>query len=447
MDQRKATAGAKALGEKIAGRKARVGIIGLGYVGLPLANAFSAAGFQVLGFDIDTKKVEALGRGESYIRQIPDEMIRGMRERGFEATEDFDRLREPDAILICVPTPLTKTMDPDMQYIVHTAEAILPRLREGQLIVLESTTYPGTTDEVVRPILERSGLRAGEDFFLAFSPEREDPGNKQFSTRTIPKVVGGIDERSGKLAVDLYGSAVVRVVPVSSARAAEAVKILENIYRCVNIALVNELKMLFDRMGIDVWEVIRAASTKPFGFHPFWPGPGLGGHCIPIDPFYLSWKAREYGFRTRFIELAGEVNTGMPAYVVQRLMETLNARGSPLKGARILVLGIAYKPDIDDPRESPAMEVIHLLARHGATVEYHDPFIPVMPHMRSWEDLPALASVPLDEAHVRAADAVMITTNHSKIDYAWVVRTAKLVVDTRDATAGVRENREKIVKA
>ncbi|MBN1422896.1 MAG: nucleotide sugar dehydrogenase [Planctomycetes bacterium] len=447
MSQQTASAGAEALAAKIAGRKACVGIIGLGYVGLPLANAFSAAGFSVLGFDIDARKIEALRKGESYIRQIPDDMIRGMRDRGFEGTADFERLRAADAILICVPTPLTKTMDPDMQYIVGTAEAILPRLRAGQLIVLESTTYPGTTDEVVRPILERSGLRAGEDFFLAFSPEREDPGNKRFNTRTIPKVVGGIDERSGKLAADLYGSAVVRVVTVSSARAAEAVKILENIYRCVNIALVNELKMLFDRMGIDVWEVIRAASTKPFGFHPFWPGPGLGGHCIPIDPFYLSWKAREFGFRTRFIELAGEVNTGMPAYVVQRLMETLNARGRSLKGSRILVLGIAYKPDIDDPRESPAMEVIHLLVRRGAVVEYHDPFIPVMPHMRSWEDLPALESVPLDEAHVRGADAVLIATNHSAVDYGWIVRTANLVVDTRDATADVRESREKIVKA
>ncbi len=438
--------------ERIEGRQARVGIIGMGYVGLPLAWTFADAGFSVLGFDIDPAKVEALQAGRSYIGHIPSEVIAGMREAGrFDATADFARLAETDAILICVPTPLTRSREPDMSYVEGTAGAIAPHLQKGQLVVLESTTYPGTTRDVVRPILEKSGLKAGDDFHLAFSPEREDPGNPNFTTRSIPKVVGGYDETSRDLAAALYGACVKDVVPVSSCEIAEATKLTENIYRAVNIALVNELKVIYDRMGIDVWEVLNAARTKPFGFgRPenktfFTPGPGLGGHCIPIDPFYLTWKARQYGQATRFIELAGEINTSMPGYVVQRLMFALNERGKALKGARILVLGLAYKPDVDDMRESPSIALIEKLRALGAEVCYNDPYIPKSPRQRE-HDL-QMASQDLTEAFLESQDAVLISTNHSDYDYAWIVRHAPLVVDTRNATADVTDGREKVVKA
>jgi len=431
---------------KIETRKAVVGVVGLGYVGLPLVREFVRGGVRVLGFDIDATKIAHLAAGRSYIEHIPSSMVREMvRSRRFQATSDFRRLSEPDAILICVPTPLTKQREPDMTYIVKTAEAIAPRLRKGQLVVLESTTYPGTTREVVLPILEKSGLKVGRDFFLAFSPEREDPGRKDYSTRTIPKVVGGYDRKSLAAAVACYQIAVAKVVPVSSCEAAEASKILENTYRCVNIALVNELKVLLDRMGIDVWEVIRAASTKPFGFTPFYPGPGLGGHCIPIDPFYLAWKARQYGLTTRFIELAGEVNVTMPRYVVGKLMDTLNDRGRALKGAKVLVLGLAYKKDIDDVRESPSLELIELLKHKGAKVDYNDPHVPRTHKMR--EHNLKMTSKPLSAAMLAGYDAVIISTDHSSYDYQSIVDRARLVIDTRNATAGVKRGKGKIVKA
>jgi len=440
------------LASRIEDRKAVVGIIGMGYVGLPLAHTFCSAGFKVLGFDIDVEKVEALTAGRSYIKHIPARRIAEMRRRDrFVATTDYSRLAETDAILICVPTPLTKSREPNMDYVSSTAEAIAPHLKKGQLVVLESTTYPGTTRDLVRPILETSGLAAGADFYLAFSPEREDPGNPDFTTRSIPKVVGGFDDASRDLAVALYGACVARVVPVASCEVAEACKLTENIYRAVNIALVNELKVIYDRMGIDVWEVLDAAGTKPFGFGRkenktfFTPGPGLGGHCIPIDPFYLTWKAREYGVATRFIELAGEINTSMPDYVIHRLMIALNERGKTLKGARVLVLGLAYKPDVDDMRESPSIFLIEKLKALGADVSYNDPYIPKSPRQRE-HDL-QMASQDLTAGFLAAQDAVLISTNHSDYDYVWIVAHSKLVVDTRNATLGVTEGRERIVKA
>jgi UDP-N-acetyl-D-glucosamine dehydrogenase len=432
--------------ERIQRKKALVGVIGLGYVGLPLVREFTRGGMRVLGFDIDEGKVKALKAGRSYIEHIPSSTVREMVKGGrFEATSDFDRLKEADCILICVPTPLTKQREPDMSYIEKTSDAIAKRLRKGQLVVLESTTYPGTTREVVLPILERTGLKVGKDFFLAFSPEREDPGRKDYSTRTIPKVVGGFDEPSLAAAVATYRMAIENVVPVSSCEAAEACKILENTYRCVNIALVNELKLLFDRMGIDVWEVIHAASTKPFGFTPFYPGPGLGGHCIPIDPFYLSWKAREYGMSTKFIELAGEVNVGMPRWVINKCMEALNEQGKSLRGSKVLVLGLAYKKDIDDVRESPSLELIELLKEHGAKVDYNDPHVPRTHRMREY-DL-KMTSVPLTAANLARYDLVLISTDHSSYDYQSIVDGSRLVIDTRNATKGVKRNRKKIVKA
>ena len=438
--------------DRIGNHEAVVGIIGMGYVGLPLAHTFCSAGFRVVGFDTDSAKVKALGAGQSYIKHIPSETIAGMRKGDrFTATADFSRIPDVDAILICVPTPLTKQREPDMTYIVSTGEAIAPHLKKGQLVVLESTTYPGTTRDVLRPILERGGLKAGTDFHLAFSPEREDPGNPNFTTRTIPKVVGGYDPKSGEAACALYGACVAQVVPVSSLEAAEATKLTENIYRCVNIALVNELKMIYDRMGIDVWEVLEAAATKPFGFGKkenktfFTPGPGLGGHCIPIDPFYLTWKAREYGLATRFIELAGEVNTGMPDYVIHRLLIALNERGKALKGAKVLVLGLAYKPDVDDMRESPSIHLIEKLKELGAVVAYNDPYIPKTPRQRE-HDL-QMESLELTKQNLAAQDAVIISTNHSDYDYASIVANARLVIDTRNATVAVTEDREKIVKA
>jgi UDP-N-acetyl-D-glucosamine dehydrogenase len=438
---------------RIESRTACVGIIGLGYVGLPLALSFTRSGFRVLGFDLDQGKVERLNRGESYIGHIPSERVQTMRTSGFEATANFDRLEEADAILICVPTPLTEAREPDLSYVINSTRAVAAHLRAGQLIVLESTTYPGTTRDVVAPILEqgpsatRHGLRPGIDFFVAFSPEREDPGNPEYSAPTIPKVVGGIDPASGALAAALYGSVIVKVIPVSTPEVAEACKILENTYRAVNIALVNELKMLYERMGIDVWEVIAAARTKPFGFQAFYPGPGLGGHCIPIDPFYLSWVARKYGQSTRFIELAGEINTGMPAYVVARLGDALNDRGKPIKGSKILLLGMAYKKDVDDPRESPGFELMDLLQTKGAQVHYNDPYIPRLPAMRRYPHL-RMESTPLTAETLSAHDCVLIVTDHSAYDWSFVVEHAALVVDTRDATRlAVGPRHEKVVRA
>lgn len=438
---------ADALERSIREKSARVGVIGLGYVGLPLISAFVQAGFRTIGYDVDPAKVEALNAGRSYIKHVPGETVQSWLAAGaFTATADMNRLSEADCLLICVPTPLTDSRDPDLQYVEGTAKAIARTLRPGQLVVLESTTYPTTTRDVVLPILARSGLECGREFFLAYSPEREDPGNPHFSAARIPKVVGGVDPRSRDLAVALYEQAIVSVVPVSSAEVAEACKILENTYRAVNIALVNELKVLFDRMGIDVWEVIEAAKTKPFGFQAFYPGPGLGGHCIPIDPFYLTWLARKQGLNTRFIELAGEVNSRMPEYVILRLMEFLNEQAKPLKGSRICVLGLAYKKDVDDPRESPAAVLIELLLKHGAVVTYNDPHIPRIPPMRRHE-LPPMESQELTAEFLQAQDCVLIATDHSAYDYQFIVDHAPMVLDTRNATRDVRSGREKIRKA
>jgi UDP-N-acetyl-D-glucosamine dehydrogenase len=423
------------LGRAISDRTARVGIIGLGYVGLPLACLFAEKGFPTTGFDIDTPKVTALNAGRSYIKHIPAKRIGAVRGAGrFDATDDFDRLREMDAIIICVPTPLTKYREPDLQFIVKTGQAIAPRLRKGQLVVLESSTYPGTTREELKPILERTGLKSGRDFHLAYSPEREDPGNANFGTNDIPKVVGGDGREALDLTVALYDQVVVKTVPVSSPETAETVKLTENIFRAVNIALVNELKLICAAMGVDVWEVIEAAKTKPFGFMPFYPGPGLGGHCIPIDPFYLTWKAREFGINTRFIELAGEINTSMPRYVVARLAEELSQqRSKALKGARILMLGLAYKKNVDDMRESPALTLIELLEKAGAKVAYHDPFIATVKPSREHANLTGRKSVPLTAKSLSGADAVLIVTDHDAVDYGAVAKHAKLVLDTRNA--------------
>ncbi len=422
--------------EKIATRTAVVGVIGQGYVGLPLALVFREAGFRVIGFDLDPVKVEALGRGESYIKHIgPERVAAAVASGKYLATSDFDRLAECDAIMICVPTPLGRHREPDNSYIHSTAEQIARRLRPGQLIVLESTTYPGTTDSEVRPILERGGLRCGEDFLLAFSPEREDPGRKDFDTRTIPKVVGGVDPRSTEVAAALYAAALAKVVPVSSARVAESGKLLENVFRSVNIALVNELKMIFDRMDIDVWEVIRAAETKPFGFMPFFPGPGLGGHCIPLDPFYLSWKAAEHGEWARFIELAGEINTRMPRFVARKVAEALNGDRKAVNGAKVLVLGLAYKANIDDDRESPSYEIIELLQESGAQVDYCDPYFPVARKTRKYDT--GLRSVPLEAGTFAAYDAVVVATAHELFKDPALFRGVKLVVDTRNLMAGL----------
>lgn len=431
----------------IANKTARVGVIGLGYVGLPLVHAFIQAGFRTMGFDVDDTKVQRLLKGESYIKHFPGEWItQCIREDAFVPTADMARLSEADALLICVPTPLNETRDPDLSYVASTAEQIAARLRPGQLVVLESTTYPGTTRDIVLPILEKSGLRVGQDFFLAYSPEREDPGNPDFTASGIPKVVGGIDGASRDLADALYAHAVVRTVAVSSCEVAEACKILENTYRSVNIAMVNELKILFTRLGIDVWEVIDAAKTKPFGFQAFYPGPGLGGHCIPIDPFYLSWLARKYGQSTRFIELAGEINHSMPEYVIQRLAEALNDVSKPIRGSKIGVLGVAYKKDVDDPRESPSFRLMELLLAAGAQVSYNDPHIPELPSMRHY-DVPGMTSQPLTPEWVSSQDCILIATDHSVYDYSSIVEHARLVVDSRNATKAVTKGREKIVKA
>ncbi len=427
-------------------RTARVAIVGLGYVGLPLAETFAWGGYPVLGFDIDAAKVAKLNRGESYIGHICPERIGELIGSGrFEATSDPRRFADADAVIICVPTPLNEAREPDLSYIVNTAHTLRRHLRPGQLIVLESTTYPGTTEELLRPLLERSGLKAGRDFFLAYSPEREDPGNRDYATRNIPKVIGGLDETCLKLAVALYEPIVDGVVPVSSTRVAEACKILENTYRAVNIALVNELKSVFTPMGIDIWEVIAAAKTKPFGFQAFHPGPGLGGHCIPIDPFYLTWAARRHGLNTRFIELAGEINTAMPHYVVARVADALNDDGKALKGSRICLLGVAYKKDVDDPRESPAFAILELLQAKGAFVCYNDPHVPRLPPMRHHRL--RMDSQPLSPEFLAEQDCVLIVTDHSAYDWDLIVENSRLVVDTRNATADCAAPRARIVKA
>ncbi len=428
-------------------KTARVGVVGLGYVGLPLVRTLAESGFQTLGFDVDQAKVDRLLAGQSYIRHISGEWIEAQIRSGkFTPTADMSRLSEPDAILICVPTPLSETRDPDLSYVEATARQIAAALRPGQLVVLESTTYPGTTSGVVQPILESSGLRAGTDFFLAYSPEREDPGNASFSAGKIPKVVGGIDERSGQLAAALYGQAVVEVVPVANCEVAEACKLLENVYRAVNIALVNEMKMLLDRIGLDVWQVIDAAKTKPFGFQAFYPGPGLGGHCIPIDPFYLTWLARKHEMPTRFIELAGEINSMMPHYVVARLTEALNDAGKPVRGSRIGILGVAYKRDVDDPRESPAFRLLELLAARGAVLSYNDPHIPRLPAMRHYQ-VPDLSSQPLTAEYLKSQDCLLIVTDHTAYDWPFITAHSQLVIDTRNATKHITEGRDKIRKA
>jgi len=442
--------------EYFKGAQLRVGIIGCGYVGLPLALRFAEAGHRVLGFDTDPAKVEKLNRGQTYIQHIPQNKIQQfVQSKHFAATSDFSRLTEVDAILICVPTPLDQRREPDLSYVEKTAQAIRPHLQRGQLVVLESTTYPGTTEELVLPILLSTGMKCpvahgpdhdqiGTDFFLAFSPEREDPGNKQYGLAQIPKVVGGVNPPSGRAACSLYAQIVARVVPVSSTQAAEMTKLLENIFRCVNIALVNELKMLSQRMGIDIWEVIDAASTKPFGFMPFFPGPGLGGHCIPVDPFYLSWKAREYDFATRFIELAGEVNTAMPYHVVDSVATALNDRQKSIKGSRIMVLGLAYKKDVDDLRESPSLKIIEQLTLRGAKVEYNDPYFPQIPKLRHY-NFEGIKSVPIDNKSLAAYDCVLIATDHTTYDYPMIVESSQLVVDTRNATRRIARHRNKIV--
>lgn len=423
-----------------------IGIVGLGYVGLPLAIGFASRGSEVYGFDVDSMKVELLKKGESYIKHIPKESIEGLVKSGkFNATTQFAEISKVKSIIICVPTPLTEKMEPDLTYITQTGKSIAPHLKRGQLVVLESTTYPGTTEELLVPILEESGLKAGTDFYVGFSPEREDPGNKQFQTHQIPKVVSGINDASRGAVQSLYERLFERVVIVSTPRVAEMTKLLENIYRCVNIALVNELKLLCQRMNIDLWEVISAASTKPFGFTPFYPGPGLGGHCIPIDPFYLSWKAKEYDFATRFIELAGEVNTSMPFHVVDSVAEVLNQDKKSVNGSRLLVLGVSYKKDIDDLRESPSLKIMQLLQARGATVEYNDPYFPTLHKMRKYDF--KLSSVDLTPRNLSRYDCVVIATDHSSYDYAMIVAHSHRVVDTRNATAKVPGREAKVFLA
>ena len=440
--------------EKLENKSAVIGIIGLGYVGLPLGLEFASKGFKVLGFDLDETKVNSLNSGKSYIKHIAVKRIKDVVDKKvFIATNEFDRLPEADAIIICVPTPLDEHREPDMTYIVSTAETIQKYIRKGQLVSLESTTYPGTTDEILLPMFEKAGERdggkkfvVGKDFYLSFSPEREDPNNPSFNTATIPKVVGGVTPECMKIAVAMYNNVVVKTVPVSSTRAAEATKLTENIYRSVNIALVNELKMVFDRMNIDVWEVIEAASTKPFGFQPFFPGPGLGGHCIPIDPFYLTWKAREYEVHTRFIELAGEVNTYMPYYVVEKGGEALNRVKKSLNGSKVLILGVAYKKDIDDMRESPSLRLIELFREKKCEVHYNDPYVPKLPRTRKYKF--DMESVALTKENLVKYDLVVLSTDHSDYDYKMIAENAKLIVDSRNAFTkhGIIDT-NKIVKA
>lgn len=431
--------------DKIKKRSATVGVIGLGYVGLPLVIQFVKAGYKSIGFDVDAEKIKYLRAGKTYIKHIPGEEVRLLKgNSGFTATTDFSLLKKADCIIICVPTPLGKHHEPDLSFVLDTTTMVAKYLRKDQLIVLESTTYPGTTDEDMRAILERTGLKAGVDFHLAFSPEREDPNNKDYSTSTIPKVVGGYTPACLEAAKTLYDSVVISTVSVSSTRAAEATKLLENIYRSVNIAMINELKMIFDRMGIDIWEVIDAAKTKPFGFQAFYPGPGLGGHCIPIDPFYLTWKAREHGYHTKFIELAGEINTHMPYYVVEKVIDALNEKKKTIRSARVLVLGLAYKKDIDDTRESPSLKLIELLMEKGAHVDFNDPYIPRTKKMRHY-DLKK-SSVPLTKESLKTYDCVIVATDHSSYDYGFILKHSSLIVDTRNAMKGLKHS-GKVVKA
>lgn len=430
--------------DRIKSRDAKIAVIGLGYVGLPLVIEFCKAEFNVMGLDIDEEKIKKLREGRSYIKHIDSDKIKEILPK-IEPSTDFSKLTEADCILICVPTPLNRHREPDMSYVFNTAKTIAQYLRKGQLIVLESTTYPGTTDEDMRAILEDRGLRAGVDFYLAYSPEREDPGNPEFSTSKIPKVVGGYTSKCLEVAKALYDAIVVKTVPVSSTKVAEAVKLLENIYRAVNIALVNELKILFDRMGIDVWEVIEAAKTKPFGFQAFYPGPGLGGHCIPIDPFYLTWKAREYDFPTRFIEIAGEINTHMPYYVVDKTIEALNKRGVCIKDARILILGLAYKKDVDDARESPSFKLIEIFEKKGAIVDYNDPYIPKIPKTRRFKF--EKVSVELTPENLAKYDCVVIATNHSSYDPSFIVEHSNFVVDTRGLIREINRYQGKVIRA
>jgi len=437
----------EALQNAIKTKQATVGIVGLGYVGLPLVRVFVDAGFATMGFDVDDQKVETLRAGKSYIKHISEDWIaRCVDKQQFVPTADMSRLAEADAILICVPTPLTSSRDPDLTYVESTTRMIAETLRPGQLVILESTTYPGTTRDVILPLLTAGELKLGTDFFLAYSPEREDPGNPDFSANGIPKVVGGVDAHSLEAAQALYEHAEFQTVPVASAEVAEACKILENTYRSINIAMVNELKVLFQRIGIDIWEVIEAAKTKPFGFQAFYPGPGLGGHCIPIDPFYLSWLARKHEMPTRFIELAGEINTAMPEYVVSRVARALNDMGKPIRNSRIAILGMAYKKDIDDPRESPSFKLMELLQEHGAVLSYNDPFIPSLPSMRHY-DVPQLDSEPLTPEYLAAQDCVLVATDHTQYDWDEIVGHSQLVVDTRNVTKNVTNGREKIYQA
>ena len=445
--QHATTPAGRALLGKLADRSAVIGIVGLGYVGLPLALRFAQVGYRVLGLDIDGAKVDALREGRSYIEHIAAASVKAARDAGFEPSTDFARAKEADALIICVPTPLNKYREPDLSFVLQTTDSLVPHLRPGQVVSLESTTWPGTTDEELKPRVESRGLKVGADVFLCFSPEREDPGNASYKTQTIPKVCGGMTPACLEAGLALYGQVIDRVVPVSSTRAAEMTKLLENIHRAVNIGLANEMKIICDRMGIDVHEVIRAAATKPFGFVPYWPGPGLGGHCIPIDPFYLTWKAREYGLHTRFIELAGEINSGMPLWVIGRVVDALNERGRALKGARVLVLGIAYKKNVDDMRESPALTLIELMEQAGAKVAYHDPFIKAVKPSREHANLTGRKSVTLTPKSLSSADAVLIVTDHDDVDYALIGRHAGLVLDTRNAMARAKVRGAHIRKA
>ncbi|MGB5219240.1 MAG: nucleotide sugar dehydrogenase [Smithella sp.] len=431
--------------KKIQNADALIGVIGLGYVGLPLALAYAEKDFHVLGFDIDSKKVKALNSGQNYISHMDGKKVtQVVKSKKLSATTDFSRLGEPDAIIICVPTPLTPQLDPDMSYIIKTTEQIKKCLRAGQLIVLESTTYPGTTEELVKDMLEQTGMICGRDFYMAFSPEREDPGNKDFHTTNIPKIVGGVDKDSGDLAQALYKKVIQQTVRVGNARTAEAVKLTENIFRAINIAMVNELKIIYEKMDIDVWEVLDAASTKPFGFMRFNPGPGWGGHCIPLDPFYLSWKARECGIDTKFIELAGEVNRLMPGYIIGKLQQALNDRGKSIKGSKLMILGLAYKKDINDTRETPAFKIMRRLSEMGAKISYHDPFVPEILHTRQWPEAPVLKSQPLTEKNITAKDALIIITDHTSVDYKLIAKHAKLIIDSRGV---YRKPMKNVVKA
>ena len=438
--------------KKISKKTAKIGVIGLGYVGLPLSLEFAAKGFKTTGFDIDQSKVNLLNKGKSYITHINENKIkRSHKNKTFKATTDFSKISEQDAIIICVPTPLNEHREPDMTFVVNTARTVSKYMQRDQLITLESTTYPGTTEEVLLPLFEKSpsggkkGFKAGRDFYLAFSPEREDPNNPNYSTSTIPKVIGGVTTNCLQIAKALYDQVIVETVPVSSPRAAEATKLLENIYRSINIALVNELKMVFDRMNIDIWEVIAAASTKPFGYTPFYPGPGLGGHCIPIDPFYLTWKAREFEINTKFIELAGEINTYQPYYVVEKAMETLNQYKKPLNGSHVLILGASYKKDVDDMRESPSLKLIEIFGERGAIVHYSDPFIPNLPKTRKYNF--NLKSVKLIPRTIRYYDLVVISTDHTNFDYKMIAANAKIILDTRNIFERLNIKSNNIYKA